>query len=1218
MPAQSPRLYSTGQGLVSTKIEHITIDRDNFLWASTNMGLVRFDGQTFTTYSRQSDNDMALSDSHVSCMYEDGSGKHWIGAANGLYYLCRTENKFTHYRIGDSHDDISVSCIDRHPTRPNCLLLATYGFGLHIFDTETRTFDEKASARLSALLLRWNCPHLLTDAHNHIWVTAPQGYLCLDLEANQAITLSGDTTGQYSTIVQALVEDRRHDCLYLATLRNGLLRCDLSKMKVEALDLPDLNHKNLTSLNISPEGDLLIGTEGEGLWRLDSNGTTSRISVDESPVDLDHVKIHSIAYDGQQNLWLGLYQKGLMVIPKQQSLFRCQAIRADGGSYNLGNIASFAQMEDGSRLYAIDGNGFVHSRPDGTTTHYNSRNSALPTDAILSLMTAQGHVYVGTYNYGVFVYDGQHLSRDPYLHLLDEQSIMTMACDTLRRMLYIGTNGDGIYAYHLTTHELRRISGESNLLWIVSLYADKRHRLWASTEGSVFCFDEDQGIRLTPKLPRSLRAYGITEDLNGTIWMATNIGLMSYDTTADSLRLAADPMRNQEDTYYSILRSNDGRLWLPSSYGLCAYDVRRASYTHFSDPEIAAVGSFSSRAAIVWNDGTMSFGGDNGALTFSPDQISEYRHPLRPIYFTKLWVNNVATDYDPSLSAEDNMLDESLWKAHTLHLPATANSFSIQFAVHDYCNPVGITYSYHLDGYDRDWHDVHGQGQMVSYTSLPWGTYHLQVSAGMSDGNGNVQRSEKELEIIVDAPWWASWWACLIYFAIVAILVGFGLNNLRMRAHHRHVLMRNEHARQIKEAKLKMFASVSHEIKAPLTLIISPLRRLLDRNNDNATQSVYEMMYRNSLRILMLVNQQMDIRKLDKGLVRLHVSEMSIRGFLDDIMLYFSNIALSRQIDYRLFMPEGQDDLTLWADFHQLDKVFFNILSNAFKYVNDEGQVHIRVQVDNEKGFYLISVFNTGSHIDDAQSGQIFERFSSEAGDNIGLSLAAELTQLHHGTLSATNEQDGVTFTVQLPIGSAIYTAEELRQEPQPQATDNDKEIEARAMREGTAAHMAQKEDEKGKELIDMLNEELQEKQRQHQRKANLGFDYTQKQISSADERLLNRVVNCIHKNLGDSEFSVDTMASEIGISRVHLNRKLQELIGVSPSTLIKTTRLKQAAFLLVQNNVTVAEVAYSVGFSSPAYFSSNFSQHFGMTPKEFISLYTENPDSPELQKLLE
>lgn len=1211
--AQSPQLYSTSQGLVSTRINQVAFDRDNFLWITTSQGLCRFDGESFTTYQKEKGNPYALQENKVSCIFEDKQGKHWIGATDGLYYLCRTENKFTHYILDSLLNEISISEIVPHPLNEDLLIIGTYGYGLRAFNKSTQTVDRGVTDRLCFLLRRFNIQHMIADAHNRLWIGSPDGIQCFDLDKMTALTLPDEYISPKLT-VHAFVEDRRHDRLYLATVNRGLICCDLSTMEFQQINLPELNDCNQTALALSPEGDLIVGTESEGLWRIHL-GQATRIHVEDCPVDLDHVKIHSITYDDQRNLWLGLYQRGLLVIPKQQRLFTCRPIRPEGSIHNLGSISSFAKMSDGSRLYGIDGEGLLLSYKDGSTIHFNTSNSGLNTNSVLSVVAIPGNrAFIGTYNYGVYLFDGntKTIRRDPYLNILDKQSIMTMANDTLQRTLYIGTNGDGIYAYRPETHQLRRLSGERHLLWIVSLTMDRRHRLWASTEGSIICFDIDREDRLTPPYSTSVRAYGCAEDNNGTLWFATDHGLLTYGAGSDSLQLVHSEEGALSDEFFALLQSKDGRFWMPSNNGIVCYDPHRKNVSRYYDPEIATVGSFSSRSSMVWPNGYLSFGGDNGVVEFSPENVIAYHRSLRPIRFTQLWVNNLETDYNPNLSPEENILDESLWIATRMHLPYSSNSFSLSFAVQEYGNPLGIRYFYQLKGFDKDWHEVLGRDKTAIYSSLPWGEFVLQVKAVLQEANGETQTVTKELAVKIDAPWWASWWAILLYAIIFFSTIGAIIKSLRIRAHQRNIVRRAEHNRQIKEAKLRMFTSVSHEIMTPLTLIISPLRRLMQRNNDNATQSVYEMMYRNCLRILMLVTQQMDIRKIDNGQLRLHVVETPLRGFLDDIMQYFSNNAMQRQIEFQLEIPDDKREVTLWIDPEQLDKVFFNLLSNAFKFVNDKGKVRIKVTISEYDKQLTIEVYNSGSHIDENME-HLFERFGTEGGDSLGLNLANDLTEMHHGKMSARNEEDGVTMCVTLPLGNEHFTEEEKKPVHRVIRTEEESmALEARAMNEEAQGSS------KGKELIEMLSDELHEKQRLRERRSSLSFNFQDKELSSADEKLLNRVADCISKNLGDPDFTVDELADQIGISRVHLNRKLKELIDTSPSSLIKNTRLKQAAFLLVQNNVTIAEVAYSVGFSSPAYFSSNFSAYFGMTPKEFVNTYTEDPSNPELLKLLE
>ena len=232
----------------------------------------------------------------------------------------------------------------------------------------------------------------------------------------------------------------------------------------------------------------------------------------------------------------------------------------------------------------------------------------------------------------------------------------------------------------------------------------------------------------------------------------------------------------------------------------------------------------------------------------------------------------------------------------------------------------------------------------------------------------------------------------------------------------------------------------------------------------------------------------------------------------------------------------------------------------------------------------------------------------------MSLNLANDLTELHHGRLTAQSDETGVTFSVTLPMGHAHFTEKELELVNRAEPTEQEQlELEARAIREDGSS-----ESRDGKELIEMLSEELQEKQRLRERRARLNFNTDMKPLTSADEKLLNRVSECISKNLSDADFNVEDLAQQVGISRIHLNRKLKELIDTTPSALIKNTRLKQGAYLLIQSNVPIAEVAYTVGFNSPAYFSANFTAYFKMTPREFVNAYTEDADNPELKKLLE
>jgi len=1354
--AQSPRLYSTQQGLVNTRINALMFDRENFLWIPTDMGLARFNGQNFTTYLSQTGDCYSLQTNRISYIYEDPTHHHWVGAADGFYYFCRTENKFTHYELAEDSVQLSISCILSHPTINNMLLASTFGYGIFAFDTETRTVDRGLSHSLSVLLNRKNIAKMKVDSRHQLWVLHQEGINVLDLDGLRLVDLKMDDRVREligHAVFHSIVEDRRRRKVWLGTLQDGIFCCDLNSMVLTQVESPSLQGFNITALQHDADGNLLVGTENEGLYRYYvRSGELEQLHFPNCPCDLEHSKIHSIVYDDRQNLWLGLYQKGLLVVPFQDNTFLFKPMAKTEGGNNLGCVSCFASLSDGSRMIGSDGGGLLVCKPNGEKIHFSVENSNLKTNSVLALASdEEDRVYVGTYNYGVYVYHDGTLSCPEELKSLSERRVMCLVYDTLSHCLFVGTNGHGIFSYNARTHELQEIGNDNYNPWIISLYLDSARQLWSGTEDGIVRFDiAHNSIKYLSVGESKMRVSEFVEE-DSVLWMATDAGLLRYDKEEHTFDYVKNRGARLGESMNSIVRSGDGLLWFSTNYGLGSYDPDEKFFRRYSSDELSLVGNFSVRAAVSWPDGSLSFGGDNGMLEFRPEVVKVSNRPLKEIYFTRLWVNNALTDYDPASS--ENVLDASLWHAKTLTLSPKANSFSLSFAVQEYCRSSDIQYAYRLFGYENTWHEVQGHDNSANYSNLPWGTYYFQVRAYTN--NALNASSFKQLCIVVQTPWYVSWWAIVIYGLIAVAVIGAVVHHWRQRTLQKRILMRTEHQQQIKEAKLRMFTSISHEIKTPLTLILAPLRKLMDQKVDNATASVYELMYRNALRILMLVNQQMDIRKLDNGQLRLHIKELPFYSFLGDIMRYFDQVAVSHQVVYGMRMPDDRPELTVWGDPDQLDKVFFNLLSNAFKFTPHKGEVTVTVSVAANENLLpgkeirevvRIVVFNSGSSLSETDMRHVFERFyqgknsSEKSGSGIGLNIAYELAELHHGKIQVANiEERGVEFTVLLPLGNTHFSTSEIVVEEGPVAEDPvvvqadmvpDKEDintvysasefsveevgDTNAETPNGAITVMLVDDDAS--FLAYLREELSDydivtatsgneawgqllvsapdvvvtdllmpngggyelchrikhnidtdnipvivltsetsdnnaelamrceadrfltkpiniallrgaigqslKVRKNilskLRRVDLGFDYDSVQMTSGDTKLMQRVMENIRKNLGDSEFNVEKLSQEVGISRVHLNRKLKELLNTSPSSLIKSVRLKQAAFLLIENDVTVAEIAYSVGFSSPSYFTSNFTSYFGMTPKAFVSNYLKNPNDEKLKKLLE
>jgi len=544
-----------------------------------------------------------------------------------------------------------------------------------------------------------------------------------------------------------------------------------------------------------------------------------------------------------------------------------------------------------------------------------------------------------------------------------------------------------------------------------------------------------------------------------------------------------------------------------------------------------------------------------------------------------------------------------------------------------------------------------------------------------------------------------------------------------------------------------MFTDLTHEIRTPFTLVMTPLKSMRDSETDHKKKEMFNLIYRNALRILRSLNQLMDIRKIDNQQFVLQYQKTDLIFFVQDIMKSFDQLAIMRNIDFRLV--SNLESLEVWIDQVNFDKVLFNILSNAFKFTHDNGYIMISLDTfhntpstglsQSNREYVELCIENSGSKIDIDDINQIFERFYQSrnnkmiGGSGIGLHLAKMIVQLHHGKIMARNSERGVAFIVQIPIGNKHLSADEI--------LDHEKEItsnlvaygEEELANETNYIELPQIEEEtivpKGSktkrtlvfvdddadfckyihlELSDKYHIEVytdakeawkvisttipdvvvtdllmpdidgltlcrrirqnpetnhlpviiitaqtnEESEQQciengadhfitkpiniellkttivqviqtrdtlrNKYLSNINSNFDQIKMVSHNSRLIAKAIEAIRKNIENPEFNVDDLSREVGLSRVHLNRKLKENLNISPNNLIKSIRLKQAAYLLINNKVNISDVAYKVGFSSHPYFSSNFKEYFGMAPSEFVSKYTESEEKETLSKLFE
>ena len=766
-------------------------------------------------------------------------------------------------------------------------------------------------------------------------------------------------------------------------------------------------------------------------------------------------------------------------------------------------------------------------------------------------------------------------------------------------------------------------------------------------------------------------------------------------------------------------------MWISTYMGICKYDAKTGRYINYYAGDGLQGNEFTHGAFYKDEAGKVYFGGINGITYFQPSSIESV------LKDTKVWITDFSIFNQPvrknTRSGRHTVIYTSVPDANMFQLAHYDNTFSIVFSTLQYNNPEQISYQYKIEELSNQWLSTEPGVNRVTYNNLLPGKYTFHVRA-LSHGNLSEIRTVK---ILITPPWYEMWWAYCIYAFLFGLLVLGIVNYILSRMRHRREIMKREHAEQLNEAKLQFFINISHEIRTPMTLIINPLEKLLAEKKGGEVQKTYLMIYRNAQRILRLINQLMDIRKLDKGQMFMKFRETDMVGFIDDVMLTFDYMARKKKIHFSFehVMPQ----LKVWVDMNNFDKILMNIFSNAFKYTPEQGEITVilstgrdSTRCDPLKEYFEITVTDNGIGLDREKIERIFERFyqidndvtKSNFGTGIGLHLSRSLVELHHGIILAENREDapGSRFIIRIPLGSAHLRTDELEDVEavitphtvlvKPEKTDLEEAFEEEEDEESKKAGKSKNrmrilivEDEE--EILSYLKEELEGDYRIMTRKngreaydtiladtpdlvisdimmpemdglslcrkikqntnvnhvpvilltakskpedtmegmatgadaymvkpfntellkstiANLianrkllksKFSGAQQQedkvqklsMKSADEILMSKIMKVINENLSNPDLNVEMLAANVGLSRVHVHRKLKELTNLSARDFIKNIRLQQAAALLKEKKLTVSEVAYATGYTNLSHFSSSFKEVHGMSPKEYM-----------------
>ncbi len=1336
--AQIGRFYSTENGLSSSLINQLFQDSRGYIWGATEHGLNKFDGMSFSTYRNIVNDSTSIKNNYVRTIFEDCHQHLWIGCVDGLMkhdFETDTFQEIPMIRYGRRvYPHVTHFC----ELHNGDVWVSTSGQGLFCLDK-----SGTCAYSLDSLLQQANYNFQLKvfeDSYYNIWIgTEGNGLIRYLPETHETHIykypiLTGDN-------VSALLEDE-NGTLFVGIQGQGLLKYNRKSGKFE-----EIPYKKGSRLPVDCmafiDKKLLIGTDGQGLkvYREDKQQIEDFI-INTAPFDFTDGKIHSILQDKKGNLWLGLFQKGIVFIPKTENTFEYYGNRSI--HYNpigKGCVMSVYQDDNNHLWVGADNEGLFELDEEGKRIrHYTSdaRINSVPNTVMCIYRDSEQQLWIGSYMQGIGRLDPLS-GRCDYLSQIENEKVLSIAEDK-QKNLYIATLGSGFYQYNIISKTLRHFESSKdekgdlkrNELpndYINYMFCDSEGIMWIGHYQGVSCFNPITDNFLHPNqtnmVVKDCIGYAFMEDSQGNIWIGTSDGLYCYhkDTEVTEHFTTVDGLSN--DVVCGICEDNMHRIWVSTYLGISCFDRSNNRFVNYYAGDGLQGNEFTHGAFFKNKDGKIYFGGVNGVTGFWPQMFRTTSDALN-VWITGFFIHNQAV-HKNTLSGNRPVIASSVQEADWFRLSHDDNTFSIQFSTLDYGNPEQIYYRYKMDGLGNIWQTTTPGDNRVTYNNLEPGTYTFSVQAS----NHGTYSSIRSIRIQILPPWYRTWWAYTIYVGLFLILIYGIVNYMLTRARHRKELMKREHAEQLSEAKLQFFINISHEIRTPMTLIISPLEKLIAERKYPDNHQTYLMIYRNAQRILRLINQLMDIRKLDKGQMHMKFRETDMVAFINDLMLTFDYLAKKKRIHFTF--EHSMKQMFVWVDLNNFDKVLMNLLSNAFKYTPEEGEIQVKLSTGSDKDrkdalmeYVEISITDNGIGINKDQIERIFERFyqidndvtQSNLGTGIGLHLSRSLVQLHHGLLYAENREEvcGSRFVIRIPMGAAHLRSDELEQvgsttlisnplliRPEKIAlvdTMEESNIEEKKTKPQTRVKVMIVEDEEeirsylqseladeyliqtcsnGKEayerilvdspdlvISDVMMPEMDgmtlcRKLKQHPQinhipivlltaKSNsedklegleIGADaymvkpfnlellkstianliinrsmlrnkFTgaqqqedkQKSIvmKSGDEKLMTKIMKVVNEHLADSDFSVEKLASEVGLSRVHIHRKLKELTNLSPRDFIRNIRLQQAASLLVsEHKLTISEIAYTVGYTNLSHFSTSFKEMYGVSPKEYI-----------------
>jgi signal transduction histidine kinase/ligand-binding sensor domain-containing protein/DNA-binding response OmpR family regulator len=1023
---------SLKEGLSNSQVRCIFQDRRGFLWFGTYDGLNRYDGYDFKVYRNQPEDSSSIIHSYVNCIAQDARNNLWVGTRQGVSMLDPLTDKFSAvYAVLPGGRKIAVNSYirDIKVDGNGTIFVASEGDGLIVFDKGSRVGHPVPLDIYAQPKWNYSVNVLLVLPGKRVYILISGLGLCeYDAVGNKFHLLNNTIRG-----ATCIYPDNGN--LWLGTT-TGLYRFNIRSAAYDRF-FNELNgglkSNRITCLQAMPDSSLWVGTDGGGIQILNKSRTqVSYLTEGYSDLGLSSNAVFSLLLDRNGRKWIGTLRGGINVIDEVKDRFQNVCHDPLNANSLISNfVKSLFEDREGKLWIGTDGGGLsIWDRRSGHFSNFR-HDPQIPGTLSSNFLTSMiqdstGKVWIATYGGGINLYQPL-LNRFKVYYGMDaegKESRRTFWCFYVDHEGNLWASGlqDGLFLYDRKADQFKLY--DAKLSNILSICEDRAGNLWAGNFNGLYKINIKQKkfkFYTTGKPVRSIH-----KSAGADIWLGTEAGLMYFETSAGKVTRQFTTMAGlSNNNVLAIEEDASKQLWLSTYNGLCRFDPQRTTFTNFYQSNGLASKEFNFNASLRLRNGQLAFGGTGGLTLFFPEQ----QVPLRNapgMAFTDIRIDERPLDFYPGFfkANEHNELV-------SLRVPYKHASLSFRFAAIEFTAQERIRYRYILQGWDRKWVDA-GHQRNVLYTRLAPGSYVLRVNC--TNPEGQWTKNELTLLVLVLPPWYATVWAFIAYaLLIVGVIYWYVRNKFRETklkyeiklasadAEYQRNLQEKE--KELNERRIEFFTGVAHEFRTPLSLIINPVKDLLAKSNSGERQDL-NIVYRNSRRLLSLVDQLLLFRKADAVADALHIAPMDIVLVCREVYLCFVHQAKVSEIS--LVFDAPGDPVIIYGDREKIEIVLFNLISNAIKY-SGNGKT-VRVWLNDMPKEVIIKVIDNGPGITREAGAHVFERFyrstktGQKAGFGIGLYLAQQFTQRHQGQLYFESVPgNGTTFNLELLKGTSHF-----------------------------------------------------------------------------------------------------------------------------------------------------------------------------------------------------